>query len=259
MGPTRNPLVPTFDAAMANVTVKEGQVAVLPCEIKFLGTHSVSWADKGNTVLTLEDRRIIDDDRMSVERPSTKAWNLHIREVTHQDEGLYSCMVNTSPVKIKQVTLKVKVPAKILNVSTESATVREGATVTLQCHTSGIPEPTVDWRRLTASEEKGEEIQSEFCPGTTTVGRESDVLIIHNISRECGDIYECVANNYIDAPVSRLIPVRVQFPPEVEMPTKRLGQDIGKETILECKITANPQVRGIWTKNGKEIKNLVWS
>ncbi|XP_012936781.2 opioid-binding protein/cell adhesion molecule homolog isoform X2 [Aplysia californica] len=241
-------LEPSFDSPMANVTVKEMATAILPCSVKFLGRHEVVWTDQWSTLLTYEDRRIIDDERLSVERPFTKDWNLHIRNVKYKDQGLYNCQINTNPVKIKTVNLKVQVPAKILNnQSNEILVAREGDTITLMCNVSGIPMPTVTWFRLTTNE-KGEEKKK--------VGISGEVLIIHNISRHCGDTYECNAFNGVPPPVNKLMKVSVEFPPEIELPNKRMGQDIGKETILECIITANPQAIGIWRKDGTEMKTL---
>ncbi|KAL8563578.1 hypothetical protein ACOMHN_060894 [Nucella lapillus] len=69
---------------------------------------NVVWTDQSSTLLTFEDRRIIDDERLSVERPFTKDWNLHIRKVLHKDEGVYQCQVNTIPISIKTVNLIVE-------------------------------------------------------------------------------------------------------------------------------------------------------
>ncbi|BFY98121.1 hypothetical protein BsWGS_01161 [Bradybaena similaris] len=249
-------LEPSFDSPMANVTYKEMETAVLPCSVKFLGRHQVVWTDQWSTLLTYEDRRIIDDERLSVERPFTKDWNLHIREVKYKDQGLYNCQINTNPVKIKTVNLKVQVPSKIFNnASADAEIVREGTTVTLICNVSGIPMPTVTWYRLLANE-KGEDKKSEFCPGTTRIGISGEVLLIHNVSRYCGGVYECVAFNGVPPAVNKLIRVSVEFPPEIKLPTKRIGQDVGKETILECTITANPQAVGFWKKNGEEMKTV---
>lgn len=68
----------------------------------------IVWTDHSSTLLTFEDRRIIDDERLSVERPFTKDWNLHIRRVQYKDQGVYSCQINTVPVKIKTVNLRVE-------------------------------------------------------------------------------------------------------------------------------------------------------
>lgn len=59
-------------------------------------------------LISNEDRRIIDNMRISVERPYTKDWNLHIREVRYSDKGQYTCQINTKPVRIKRVFLDIQ-------------------------------------------------------------------------------------------------------------------------------------------------------
>ena len=36
---------------------------------------------------------------------------------------------------------------------------------------------------------------------------------------------------------------------------KRISQAIGKETILDCRITANPHIYSAWVRHGQEIEN----
>ena len=67
----------------------------------------VAWTDQWNTILTLDDRRIIDDSRISIERPTTRDWNLYIRKSEYNDRGQYTCQINTNPVKMKTVMLLV--------------------------------------------------------------------------------------------------------------------------------------------------------
>lgn len=45
----------------------------------------------------------------------------------------------------------------------------------------------------------------------------------------------------------------ILVPPEVELPTKRMGQAIGKETILQCKVSASPHESIVWKKNGSAL------
>ena len=45
----------------------------------------------------------------------------------------------------------------------------------------------------------------------------------------------------------------VSVSPEVRITTKRLGQAIGKETLLECKVSASPHATIEWTRNGTKI------
>lgn len=239
---------PTFDMPVVNVTVTEKETAILPCSVRFLGQHQVVWTDQSSTLLTFEDRRIIDDERLSLERPFSKDWNLHIRDVDYKDQGVYNCQVNTVPVKIKTVNLIVEVPAKIIqHLSTSDLVVRENEKVTLVCNVTGVPVPEVTWYRH-ISDQKGVEKQK--------VGVSGEVLIIHNITRYCGDTYECVAFNGVPPPVNHLIHVAVEFAPEIFLPNKRIGQDIGRETILECTVTAFPHAVSMWMRNGEKISTL---
>lgn len=43
--------------------------------------------------------------------------------------------------------------------------------------------------------------------------------------------------------------------PEIYLVPKRLSQSIGKETIFDCRITANPHIYSAWLRNGDEIEN----
>ena len=46
-------------------------------------------------------------------------------------------------------------------------------------------------------------------------------------------------------------------PPEVSVRHQRIGQKIGKNTILECRMKAFPQSRMYWTRGGKQIVTTV--
>jgi neuronal growth regulator 1 len=49
--------------------------------------------------------------------------------------------------------------------------------------------------------------------------------------------------------------VVILVPPEVHLPNRKIKQKLGKETILDCQVTANPQLYSAWTKNGIPIQN----
>ncbi|XP_071078984.1 lachesin-like [Haliotis cracherodii] len=248
---------PAFDMPVVNVTINEGETAILPCSVSYLGDYEVVWTDQWSTLLTYEDRRIIDDRRLSIERPFTKDWNLHIRNTKRNDQGTYNCQVNTTPVKIKTVMLTVDVPAKILQeYSSEDMTVKEGETVTLQCNVSGIPMPNVTWTRYTIHRDDAQK-KTDLCPGTYNIGEHREILMIQNASRECWGIYKCTAFNGVPPADNREIGVIVEFPPEVVLPNNKIGQYQEKETILECVVTANPHAVSVWTRHGYKINNSV--
>ncbi|ESO92522.1 hypothetical protein LOTGIDRAFT_120548, partial [Lottia gigantea] len=204
----------------------------------------VVWVNPSNTVISLQDRRMINDMRISVERPYLADWNLHIRNVTVEDGGYYKCQINTEPVKTKRIKLIVQVPPSIVSYSFPGdIKVTEGESVELRCNATGVPQPSVTWFRLNQYTTRERE----------QVGMSGELLRIHNISRYCVDVYECVANNSVPPARSRQMRVTVQYPPEVKLPNTRIGQELGKETILECVVSASPLGVTVWKKNGKEL------
>ncbi|XP_052101022.1 limbic system-associated membrane protein-like isoform X2 [Mytilus californianus] len=261
---------PSFDVPVFNVTVIAGKTAILPCTVENLAGHKVVWTDRFSTLLTYDIGRIIDDDRIGIERPFTNDWNLLIHDVKYSDAGKYVCQINTTPVKTKTVMLHVLVPPKInVNLSSGDIIAREGDTVTLTCNVSGIPAPTVHWYRrpldhgISKAKEKLEPTKLTYnnywpsCTYTfhkTGVGMNGEYLIIHNISRYCDGIYECVAFNDVPPAVNKDIKVEVEFPPEIELQNRRIGQSPGRETILECQITAFPNNYNVWRFKGQDLK-----
>ncbi|KAH3730069.1 hypothetical protein DPMN_056047 [Dreissena polymorpha] len=181
-------LAPHFNVPAQNETAVAGRTAILTCTIQSLGDHKVAWMDPKLKLLTIADQRIIQDTRISVERPFTQNWNLHIRQVRLNDSGEYQCQINTKPVKSTKVLLIVQEPPAIIRTS-GSQTVREWETVSLWCTVTGVPFPTVTWYRKNKHEHQ---------KATEVVGADGEGLKIHNISRYCQDEYECVADNGIE-------------------------------------------------------------
>ncbi|GAB1606111.1 opioid-binding protein/cell adhesion molecule homolog, partial [Argonauta hians] len=268
---------PIFHLPVMNVTYVAGTTAILPCSVEHLGEYAIVWANPKAITVTLKDRRITDDNRISVERPTTTSWNLHIRDVEPSDGGIYSCHINTSPVKVKRIDLIVQVPPKIIDhLSSIDTSVREGETVSLVCNVTGIPQPTVTWYRQKRHEGGVKEPcwygsssavmapssynRVQFLRSSTTfsqlteVGPPGEVLIIHNVTRYCDDIYTCEASNGVPPNSYRKMAVKVLFLPDVRLPIKRMGQLRGKETILDCTITAVPLGGMAWERNGRVLK-----
>ncbi|XP_060082755.1 limbic system-associated membrane protein-like [Ylistrum balloti] len=221
-----------------NVTVAEGKTAILPCRVDDVyDDQMIVWLNPKRIVVSHKESRFINDLRMSIERPFMGDYNLHIRSVKYEDRGDYMCSINTRPVTIKRIRLIVQVPSRILDYPSSNVfTVRERSDVELVCNATGVPPPTITWYRRTDENPQGRE----------RVGKEGEVLVIRNISRYCGGIYECMAFNGVPPAVQRQIEVKVQFKPEIRLLNKRIGQYLDKETMLECIITASPQGSNVW-------------
>ncbi|XP_050401914.1 opioid-binding protein/cell adhesion molecule isoform X2 [Patella vulgata] len=239
-----------LDVTPIDLNIVSGSTAILPCTVapkytEEYGDHyKVVWVNPSNTVISLQDRRMINDMRISVERPYLADWNLHIRNVTMEDGGEYKCQINTEPVKTKRIKLIVQVPPSIVSFSYPGdIKVKEDETVELRCNATGVPQPTVKWFRLNQFTTRERE----------RVGMSGELLRIHNISRFCDDVYECVANNSVPPARSRQMRVTVQYPPEVKLPNTRISQELGKETILECVVSASPLGVTVWKKHEREL------
>lgn len=242
-------LEPSFDEPITNVTAIVGETVTLPCSVKDLQDYTVMWLDHRMKTLTLATRRIIADERITIERPDIGDWNLFIHGVELPDAGKYMCQVNTAPIKIKYIILTVYEPPVIIPElsSQDKVVVREGDTVQLVCNVTGVPTPTVTWYKTSS--------HSSHHSNKEIIGHDGMVLRIRNISRYCDDVYQCVASNGVREPVSRAISVSVQFPPEIRLTNTKIKQRVGKETILQCEVTSNPNLYSVWTKDGIPINN----
>lgn len=68
----------------------------------------MTWMHPKRVLISMDDRRVIDDTRMSIERPFVRDWNLHIRHIRYNDSGEYRCTINTYPVQVKRIKLSVQ-------------------------------------------------------------------------------------------------------------------------------------------------------
>ncbi|CAC5401270.1 HNT [Mytilus coruscus] len=237
---------PRFDTRPLNVTAVAGQMKILPCAVENQQNYTVAWMNPKKILISQGDRRLMDDIRMDIDRSTIPDWNLLIRQVRYSDHGMYTCTLNTKPVLVKRIYLTVLVPPDINEYwSSPNQVVREGSTIQLTCNATGKPQPEILWFRKTVYSkiEKKE-----------ALGNPGEILVIHNISRNCDGIYECVASNGIGNDVSKEIYVDVQFPPEVHLLNKKISQRVGKETILSCIISASPQAVGIWYKGKTPVE-----
>ncbi|XP_052791506.1 opioid-binding protein/cell adhesion molecule-like [Mya arenaria] len=237
---------PVFNDAVSEVKAIAGSTAVLPCTVMNKGEHTIIWMNPKRILFSNEDKIVIDDKRVGVINTAQGDWNLRLEHVRYNDSGEYSCLLNTKPVKIKRVYLFVQVPAHILNQeSSRNMDVEEGRNVTLQCKATGVPQPNITWFRRPFIALESKEYLSP----------EGEKLHITDIQRFQAGVYVCLAYNGVPPAVTREMEVHVQYTPVVKLLNTRLGQSLGKETILECSVTSYPRARIAWIKNGMSIKH----
>ncbi|KAK9889039.1 hypothetical protein WA026_004320 [Henosepilachna vigintioctopunctata] len=111
----------------------------------------VAWI-KSDTkaILAIHTHMVAQNPRLSVTHNGHNTWKLHVSNVKKNDSGTYMCQINTDPMRSQMGHLEVVIPPDILNdnESTEGGGVAvEGGTIRLRCSATGVPDPTVLWRR----------------------------------------------------------------------------------------------------------------
>ena len=131
-----------------------------------------------SSILTMEDRAINGDPRISLLHAYADEWNLQIDDIDEDDAGIYRCFINNG--MFKTLTLDVKgnlielsariviflfnnlVPPKIIDELTTvpyPSPIRAGSNFTIKCYAHGKPTPNV--RIL--SYDQSDNTKSESC------------------------------------------------------------------------------------------------
>lgn len=119
---------PEFAAPISNLTVALGRDATFTCLVKHLGGYRVGWLKvESKAIQAIHDHVITHNNRVSVSHSDHTMWNLHIKNVQQEDEGLYMCQINTDPMKSQTGMLSIVVPPDFISEDTSSdVMVREG-------------------------------------------------------------------------------------------------------------------------------------
>ncbi|XP_076443947.1 zwei Ig domain protein zig-8-like [Babylonia areolata] len=148
-GVTPDPDVPFFLPRPYNVTYHRGDNALLPCAIDNVGTKTIIWRRASDpNPLTIGELVYVEDGRYSVQRvPQRKEWNLLIRDVQRDDQGVYECQVSSRLKLIHHLMLRVNMTErpqrgeydsfrKALSMNGTSF-VEKGDPIRLTCNASG--------------------------------------------------------------------------------------------------------------------------
>jgi len=243
---------PSFvGSSLKNITVPEGRDVVLSCTVKNLDGHKVAWIHYDRSAILTVDKTVITrNQRIGVSHEGHHTWNLHIRDVQRTDAGAYMCQINTAKAKTRMGHLTVVVPPKIEDSQSSSDKVRtEGSDVTLQCHATGSPKPTVTWKR-----ENGTPINIDKANNISVVHVEGTSLLLYKVSRLDMGAYMCIATNGVPPTISKRIQLNVDFPPMMWVPAQQMNVYYGQDATLVCVVEAHPDALVYWEFNGQIVQ-----
>ncbi|XP_050084709.1 protein amalgam-like [Anopheles aquasalis] len=242
---------PEFLAPLDNLTVTQGRDVSFTCVVNNLGQYRVAWIKSDSkAILAIHTHMVAVNPRLSVTHNGHNTWKLHISHVQLNDSGSYMCQVNTDPMRHQSGNLDVVVPPDILNEhepnSLEGGVANEAGNVQLVCQATGVPEPTVQWRR-----ENGKDIV------VRTEGREKQVvkfvegerLVLNQVQRTDMGGYLCIASNGVPPSVSKRFDVQVNFPPNVKAGNQLVAAPVDSHVLLQCIVEAFPTPLNGWHRH----------
>uniref|UniRef100_A0A1A9Z437 Ig-like domain-containing protein n=2 Tax=Glossina TaxID=44049 RepID=A0A1A9Z437_GLOPL len=201
---------PEFLSQLSNMTVAQGRDVSFTCVVNNLGQYRVAWIKSDSkAILGIHTHMVSLNPRLSVTHNGHNTWKLHISHVHLNDSGSYMCQVNTDPMKSQSGYLDVVVPPDILNhpdQNLEENVTNEGGIITLICSATGVPKPTVQWRRENLKDIVLR-IESRERQVVKTV--EGEKLVLGNVHRTDMGGYLCIASNGIPPSVSKRFDVHV--------------------------------------------------
>lgn len=136
--------------------VNIGSTVELACSVQYAqGIFPVQWVKSGkssrdNFILTTDTALVVKDSRYgSLYDGASSTFTVMIKDVQDVDAGEYQCEVILSVTnKLVGVThLTVLKPPVITDNSTQSVVAKQGDFVVMECYATGLPSPTVIWRR----------------------------------------------------------------------------------------------------------------
>ncbi|XP_061607733.1 roundabout homolog 1-like isoform X3 [Phyllopteryx taeniolatus] len=138
---------PAFALRPRNQVAAIGRTVTFQCEATGNPQPAIFWQREGSESLLFSAPQAF--SRVSV----SQMGSLTITDVQHSDGGLYSCQaLNIAGSVITKVLLEVtdsssELPPPVIRQGPVNQTVPVDSTVVLSCHTTGVPPPSVHWKK----------------------------------------------------------------------------------------------------------------
>ncbi|XP_059723170.1 neural cell adhesion molecule 1 isoform X5 [Haemorhous mexicanus] len=221
---------------------KEGDDAVIVCDVVSSLPPTIIWKHKGRDVILKKDVRFI----------VLSNNYLQIRGIKKTDEGTYRCegrILARGEINFKDIQVIVNVPPSVrARQSSMNATANLSPSVTLACDADGFPEPTVSW---TKDGEPVEEVEEEDKYSFNSDGSE---LVIHRVDKSDEAEYICIAENKAGE-ADATIHLKVFAKPKITYVENKTAMELEEQITLTCEASGDPIPSITWRTSSRNISS----
>ncbi|KAG9509471.1 Fasciclin-2 [Fragariocoptes setiger] len=224
------------------VTGIEGETKEMTCTADGRPPPLISWIDPHKRNLTVEGGYIVDPLRgiLKIE---------HLRR--DRDEGQFECIAS-NPAGVARATFSQVVGQRPVILSFENQTVDEHGSITLECRSTGYPQPIIAIRR---------EDHDNFKPGDILfeehrTDKDADSYVyrlkLSRLNRTHDANYFCSSQNFAGN-AERIGRLKVKFRPDLESTPKRQVYLNSQLAQVTCAVRAYPEPIITWWKDGVQL------
>ncbi|XP_031169752.1 hemicentin-1 isoform X2 [Sander lucioperca] len=228
---------PNIKGEEVNATVMLGRPVELHCQSDAIPPPTLTWRKDGRPIFRKPGLTVSADGSL-----------LKVDSAQVQDSGRYSCeATNVAGKTEKNYNLNVWVSPSIRGSEEVSPLiVIEGSLITLVCESSGIPPPSLTWRK------DGSELKSDQRLRVLSGGRQ---LQISSAERTDTASYTCTASSEAGT-ISKEYSLQVYVRPSIrrsEGDTDDVAVTKGGDVTLQCSAEGVPRPAVTWLKDGRPI------
>ncbi|XP_034864853.1 neural cell adhesion molecule 1 isoform X7 [Mirounga angustirostris] len=220
---------------------REGEDAVIVCDVVSSLPPTIIWKHKGRDVILTKDVRFI----------VLSNNYLQIRDIKKTDEGTYRCegrILARGEINFKDIQVIVNVPPTVqARQSIVNATANLGQSVTLVCDAKGFPEPTMSWTK------DGEQIENEG-DEKYVFSDDSSELTIRKVDKNDEAEYVCIAENKAGEQDAS-IHLKVFAKPKITYVENQTAMELEEQVTLTCEASGDPIPTITWRTSTRNISS----
>uniref|UniRef100_A0A0N5BTT6 Down syndrome cell adhesion molecule-like protein Dscam2 n=1 Tax=Strongyloides papillosus TaxID=174720 RepID=A0A0N5BTT6_STREA len=216
---------PVIKPMLKEQKVIEGQGITIRCEVTGSKPSKVEWRKNG--------------EPYSSEFTHSSAFMhyIYIKETKLASSGNYTCIASNFAGSANDTTkLTVLVPPSIVE-GEKIIQLKEYQDMTLDCTATGIPQPTITWKK-----------------GDVPLDISSEKLNLFNVSRNDNGRYTCEASSESGIAVADFI-VDILEKPRIRQSPSEIRVKEGSIAKFECKSEGNPTPSVTWLRGGRPIQD----